>query len=237
MAGAVKVGLVGVGFIGDIHAYSIKQFVPQAEVVTVASATPGRAERFARERAIPRAFADYRQLLAMDEVELVLIAVPNDLHARIAIDAARAGKHVICEKPLCRTLGEADQMMAACREAGVQLFYAEELLFAPKYVRAKTLVDEGALGEVFLADVRRGLELRLPAGDPALRPLRPRRGAADRDRRGRARGAQDHARGLPVGWRGPQGYVAVRAAPGREADRPLEATPGGTGVILDWRAE
>jgi predicted dehydrogenase len=151
MAGAVKVGLIGVGFVGDIHAYSIEHFVPEAEVIAVASATPGRAERFARERGIARAFSDYRQLLAIDEVELVLVAVPNDLHARIAIDAAAAGKHVICEKPLCRTLAEADQMLAACREHGVQLFYAEELLFAPKYARAKQLIDEGALGEVFLA--------------------------------------------------------------------------------------
>jgi predicted dehydrogenase len=151
MTSAVKVGLIGVGFVGDIHASSIQQFVPEAEVIAVASATPAKAERFAHERGIPRAFADYRKLLAMDEVELVLIAVPNDLHARIAIDAAAAGKHVVCEKPLCRTLDEANRMIAACREAGVLLLYAEELLFAPKYVRAKTLVDEGALGEVFLA--------------------------------------------------------------------------------------
>jgi predicted dehydrogenase len=151
MAAPVKIGLIGVGFVGDIHAHSIRQFVPEAEVVAVASATPGKAESFARERGIARAFSDYRQLLALDEVELVLIAVPNDLHAQIAIDAAAAGKHVVCEKPLCRTLEQADRMIAACRDAGVQLFYAEELLFAPKYVRAKTLIDEGALGEVFLA--------------------------------------------------------------------------------------
>src|SRR5690348_14026268 len=107
MASAVKVGLIGAGFVGDIHASSIKQFVPEAEVVAVASATPGKAERFAREHGIPRAFADYRELLALDDVELVLVAIPNDLHARVAIDAAAAGKHVVCEKPLCRTMDEA----------------------------------------------------------------------------------------------------------------------------------
>jgi myo-inositol 2-dehydrogenase/D-chiro-inositol 1-dehydrogenase len=151
MPGTVKVGLIGAGFVGDIHAHSIKQFVPEAEVVAVASATPGKADAFARERGIPRGFADYRELLRVDEVEMVLVAVPNDLHAEITIAAAKAGKHVICEKPLCPTLAEADRMIAACRQANVHLFYAEELLFAPKYVRAKTLVDEGALGEVFLA--------------------------------------------------------------------------------------
>ena len=57
----------------------------------------------------------------------------------MTVDAAKAGKHVICEKPLCRTLEEADQMIDACRKQGVLLLYAEELFFAPKYVRAKTL--------------------------------------------------------------------------------------------------
>ena len=151
MPGKVKVGLIGAGFVADIHAYSIAHFVPEAEVVAVASATPGKAEAFARERGIARGFADYRQLLQMDEVEMVLVATPNDLHAEIAVTAAAAGKHVICEKPLCRNLDEADRMIAACKQANVHLLYAEELLFAPKYVRAKTLVDEGALGEVFLA--------------------------------------------------------------------------------------
>jgi predicted dehydrogenase len=60
--------------------------------------------------------------------------------------AAAAGKHVICEKPLCLNLAEADRMIAACRRANVKLMYAEELLFAPKYVRMKQLLDSGALG-------------------------------------------------------------------------------------------
>src|SRR5688572_9372953 len=136
MPGRVKVGLIGAGFVSDIHAHSIKQFVPEAEVIAVASATPGRAEAFAHERGIARGFADYRQLLALDEVELVLVAVPNDLHGEITIAAAKAGKHLDCDKPLCPTLEEADRMIAACRDGGVQLFYVQELLFAPKYVRA-----------------------------------------------------------------------------------------------------
>jgi predicted dehydrogenase len=78
------------------------------------------------------------------------LALPNHLHAQACLDAARAGKHVLWEKPLCRTLDEADQMIDACRQAGVLLMYAEELCFAPKYVRAKKRVEEGALGRVFL---------------------------------------------------------------------------------------
>ena len=145
----VKVGLIGSGFVADLHAAAFR-VVPEAEVVAVASPAPGKAARFAAARGIPRAFEDYRDLLAVGEIEVVTLALPNDLHARVALDAAAAGKHVICEKPLCRTLEEADAMIAACRRAGVLLMYAEELCFAPKYVRARQLADEGALGKVFL---------------------------------------------------------------------------------------
>jgi myo-inositol 2-dehydrogenase/D-chiro-inositol 1-dehydrogenase len=145
----VKVGLLGTGFIGDIHAAAFAM-VPDAEVVAVASPPPGEAKAFAAERGIPNAFEDYHDLLALEEIDMVTLGIPNYLHCQAAIDAAAAGKHVVCEKPLCRTLAEADSMIDACRRAGVLLMYAEELCFAPKYVRAKTLVDEGALGEVFL---------------------------------------------------------------------------------------
>jgi predicted dehydrogenase len=132
----VKVGLIGSGFVADLHAAAFKM-VPDAEVVAVASPTPGKAKRFAEERQIPHAFEDYRDLLALKEIDLVTLGLPNHLHAVATLAAAKAGKHVVCEKPLCRTLEEADQMIEACRQAGVLLMYAEELCFAPKYVRAK----------------------------------------------------------------------------------------------------
>ena len=145
----VGVGIIGTGFVADLHAAAFKM-VPDAEVIAVASPTPGKAARFAAERGIPHAYEDYRALLDRQDIQMVTLCVPNDRHAEVTLAAAAAGKHVVCEKPLCRTLQEADQMIEACRRAGVLLMYAEELCFAPKYVRAKTLVDEGALGRPFL---------------------------------------------------------------------------------------
>jgi predicted dehydrogenase len=145
----IGVGIIGSGFIADLHAAAMRM-VPEIELVAVASPTPGKAAAFAHERGIPHAFQDYRELVERSDVQMVSLGLPNDRHAEAAIACARAGKHVICEKPLCRTLAEADRMIQACRDAGVHLFYAEELLFAPKYVRAKRLVDEGAVGEPFL---------------------------------------------------------------------------------------
>lgn len=150
MSESVRVGLIGAGFIADIHAHAFRHDVKGAEVVAVASRTPGKATRFAAERGIPHAYEDYRKLLESPDVDMVTVAVPNDLHCQVVCDAASAGKQVVCEKPLCRTLAEADRMIEACRAAGVRLMYAEELLFAPKYARARQLVDEGALGRAFL---------------------------------------------------------------------------------------
>lgn len=145
----IGVGIIGSGFVAEIHVEAFRH-VPGARIVAVASPTEGKAAEFARKHGIPHAFTDYRQLLELPEVRVVDLALPNDLHCEATEAAAAAGKHVICEKPLCTTLAEADRMIAACRSAGVHLMYAEELCFTPKYVRAKTLVDEGALGDLYL---------------------------------------------------------------------------------------
>ncbi len=143
------VGLIGAGFVADLHAEAFK-LVPNARVRGVASGTADRARAFAARHEIPSASDDYHRLLEDETIDIISVAVPNLLHHEVVMAAASAGKHVICEKPLARTLAEADEMIAACAAAGVLLMYAEELCFAPKYVRAKELVDEGALGRVFM---------------------------------------------------------------------------------------
>jgi myo-inositol 2-dehydrogenase / D-chiro-inositol 1-dehydrogenase len=144
----IKIGLIGAGYIGDIHAAALRT-VPDAEVVAVASPTPGQAESFANGRGIPHAFLDYHDLLAMTEIDLVTVGVPTALHAQVAVDAATAGKHVICETPLCLALDDADRMIEASAKAGRLLMVGENLCFAPKIVRARQLIDEGGVGRVF----------------------------------------------------------------------------------------
>ena len=146
----VKVGIIGSKFEGDIHAASFQIAPHEAEVVAVASPTPGNAAALAARYGIPRVFTDYRDMLKERDIEMITIAAPNRLHAQMTIDAAAAGKHVVCEKPLCMTLEEADQMIDACKRAGVLLMYAEELFFTPKYVKAKEMADAGAFGKVYL---------------------------------------------------------------------------------------
>src|SRR5436309_3443605 len=95
----VRVALIGSGFISAIHHEALRR-VPGAEVVAVASPTPGHAERFATERGIPRAFTDPRAVFDWDAVDLVVLGLPNDLHCEMVVRAAEAGKHVVVEKPM-----------------------------------------------------------------------------------------------------------------------------------------
>ncbi|MBI2194235.1 MAG: Gfo/Idh/MocA family oxidoreductase [Planctomycetes bacterium] len=141
----VRVGLLGSQFVSTLHAEALKT-VPEAELFAVASPTGEHAKSFAARHGIPHHFTDYRKLLEMSEVEMVVLGIPNDLHCQATLDAAAAGKHVVCEKPLCLNLQEADRMIQACGRAKLKLMYAEELCFAPKYVRLKKLLDDGALG-------------------------------------------------------------------------------------------
>lgn len=145
----VGVGIIGSQFVSSIHAEALRS-CNQAELRAVASPTSGNARKFAERFGIASAYTDYRELLSDPAIAMVVVGVPNDLHCQITLDAAAAGKHVVMEKPLCLNLADADRMIAACQQANVKLMYAEELCFAPKYLRLKALLDEGALGKATL---------------------------------------------------------------------------------------
>ena len=149
MSKKVGIGLIGSQFITSIHAEAIGR-VAGAYLVAVMSPTPGHARDFARKHGIPNHFTKLEDLLALGEVDLVVVGAPNHLHCEITCQAAEAGKHVVVEKPFAMNLAEADRMIETCRKAGVKLMYAEELCFTPKYVRLKALLDEGALGKPVL---------------------------------------------------------------------------------------
>jgi len=144
----VRIGIVGSRFVANAHAQGIAQ-VPGAELVAAASPNPDHIWEFHSRWGVPHVFADYKDMLSSGLIDAITVACPNDLHAQVTIDAAKAGKHVLVDKPLAMTLDECDRMIKACKKAGVVLMYGENLCFAPKYVRAKELADEGAFGEVY----------------------------------------------------------------------------------------
>ncbi len=143
----IRLGLIGAQFIGNLYVYSLRQ-VSGATITAVAS--PNTAATFAARHSIPAYFTDYHELIRSAEIDAVAIAAPNDLHFDACLAAAEAGKHVLCEKPLAMSLAQSDRMVEACRQAGVVLFYAENLLFAPMYNKVRDLAKKGAVGVPFL---------------------------------------------------------------------------------------
>lgn len=122
-------------------------------VVAVSSAS-GRAAGFARELGIPRAYASHEELLADDTVDAVYIALPNSEHAPWAQRAARAGKHVLCEKPIVTSTAQLDELEAEVRGAGVQLAEAFMYRHHPQIPRLQQLLDDGAIGDVVAVHAR-----------------------------------------------------------------------------------
>jgi myo-inositol 2-dehydrogenase/D-chiro-inositol 1-dehydrogenase len=145
----VRVGIIGGGFVSEIHAEAFQE-VPEAELVAVCNVDKPALETFARKWKIPATATDYRKILDRKDVDVIVLGIPNYLHREVTVAAAKAGKHIITEKPLCHTLEDADAMVAACKKHKVKLMYAETICFSPKYVRAKKLVDEGAIGKLYM---------------------------------------------------------------------------------------
>lgn len=150
MAKKIRVGVAGAGGIGTIHARSYMR-VPDVEVVGIADPITEKAELLARE-AGGRAFRDYEELLRAG-VDVISICLPPLLHPPAAQAAAQAGTHVLMEKPIARTLSEADEMIAMCRRAGVNLMTGFTHHFYPEMVRARGMLAEGAFGKpLFVQD-------------------------------------------------------------------------------------
>ncbi|WP_052436766.1 Gfo/Idh/MocA family protein [Georgenia sp. SUBG003] len=140
------------------------------EVLAVASAS-GKAEAFAAELEIPRAYGGYDELLADPDVDAVYIALPNAAHAEWIVAAARAGKHVLCEKPVVLSTAELDDVEDACATAGVQLAEAFMYRHHPQLQRLRELLDAGTIGE--LVTVESSFHFTLPRTDPLDIRLRP----------------------------------------------------------------
>jgi predicted dehydrogenase len=103
---------------------------------------------------------DYRRALADAQVDAVAVCLPHNLHASVAVEAAQAGKHVLCEKPIAATLVEADRMIAAAERAAVTLMVAENVRFDPLLLKVQTLLKEGATGQPALVQVTQECYLR-----------------------------------------------------------------------------
>lgn len=152
-ADPVRFGLIGSGWITEQHIAAFAA-IDEAHVVAIADVARDRGGRDGRGKALAEKngvayHADYRRMLEDPSIEAVTVSLPNNLHAPVTIEALEADKHAVVEKPLCFTLDEADRIIALAKERKRVVGYAEELCYCPKLVRAKQLVDEGAIGRMF----------------------------------------------------------------------------------------
>lgn len=150
----LRIGVIGTGFAGSTHARACIG-LPGARLTAIAAATVAEAEPLATELGA-RVAPDAMALCASEDVDLVVVASPTYLHAEHVMAAARAGKHVLCEKPIARRLEDARAMVQACDDAAVRLATGHVVRFFPEYLRAKELLDAGTLGRVAVATLTRG---------------------------------------------------------------------------------
>ena len=143
----VRIGLLGCGFLATFYMQGLAE-VPNQQVTLVYGRDTLKAAAFASRWNIPRSSDDLPAVAADKEVDLLVIALPNHLHLQAALLAAQHNKHVTCTKPLARTAQEARQMLEAVQQAGVLHCYGETEVFSPAVMRAKALIDEGAIGRV-----------------------------------------------------------------------------------------
>jgi predicted dehydrogenase len=149
----MRVGVVGAGFIGAIHLDAYAN-MPGVEVVGVADARP---ETAAAGAAVVggRAYTSYEDLVAAEDVEIVDVCLPTAYHRDLALRAAREGKHVILEKPVARTLQDAEAILEAFSGTENRLFVGHVVRFFPEYARIKAMIDAGDLGTVGVARTSR----------------------------------------------------------------------------------
>lgn len=141
----IRVGIVGLGLVATSHLKGYRAH-PRAEVGAVCDLDRARAEAFAKEHAIPAVYTAYEDLLRDPSLNAIDIATPTWLHAPMATAAARAGRHVHCEKPFCTSVAEGMAACAAARQAGTTLVVGETYAFITSHVKARELVEAGEIG-------------------------------------------------------------------------------------------
>ncbi len=145
---AVRWGVIGLGGI------VVQQIAPaivnsaHSKLVGCVGSTPDKTRAFAQQFAVPNCYASIEELAAADEVDAIFIATPNADHHRMVLEAARAGKHILCEKPLALTIEHGREMVEACRAAGVILRTAFQIRLEEILVRVREIVRSGVLGDL-----------------------------------------------------------------------------------------
>ncbi len=152
--GKLQVGIIGCGGIAnEKHLPSLKKQADRLDIAAFCDIIVERAEKAKKEYGTEDApvFEDYHELLALPEIDVVHVLTPNVAHAQISIDAFKAGKHVMCEKPMAATVADAQRMMEAWKESGKKFTIGYQSRFRPELQNLKHAVEAGELGDIYFA--------------------------------------------------------------------------------------
>ncbi len=163
MVSKIKLGVIGLGRIGQLHINNIISRIPEAEVIAISEVVDVSLRETAAKYSVSIAEQDYRYLLDNREIEAVLICSSTDTHARIISEAAQAGKHIFCEKPIALDLEEIERALQEVQKAGVKLQIGFNRRFDPSFKKTKEMVKEGKIGVPHI--------VRITSRDPAPPPL------------------------------------------------------------------
>jgi len=154
MGERIGIGIIGAGFMGLLHAQALSQ-LGEVWIPAVSDPALDTAPKLADQQESIALYRDYKELLAREDIQAVVVATPEPLHREIVVDAARVGKHILLEKPIATTLEDADAIIAAARDHKVKLMMAHLLRFDTRYAQIKMAVDEGTIGKPMVCYARR----------------------------------------------------------------------------------
>lgn len=163
MAKKIRVGVIGAGRIGKIHTENIKYFIPDAEVKAVSDINIDGIKDWAAGLGIPKIVNDYKEILKDPDIDAVLICSSTDTHSQISIEAAEAGKHIFCEKPIDYDLARIDAVLKAVEKAGVKFQVGFNRRFDHNFKKVKDLILEGKIGDPHI--------IKITSRDPAPPPI------------------------------------------------------------------
>lgn len=146
----IKAGIIGAGVAGGWHALSLKKIPEKVQFAFICDIDDKKGKRLKRTNKEANILTDYKELLARDDIDTVHICLPHFLHAKVTIEAAKQGKHILCEKPIANTLEECDKMIKATKKAGVKFMIAENQRFLPALKKIKEIIEQGTIGDIKL---------------------------------------------------------------------------------------
>jgi len=159
----IRVGLIGAGRIGKLHIEHLAQNIPEVELTTICSLNLSNIKSIAEQYNVPKVTTDYNTLLADPQIDAVLITASTNTHVEMSQAAAKAGKHIFCEKPISLDLEQIDETLAIVEKAGVKFQVGFNRRFDASFKRVREAVASGEIGEPHI--------MRISSRDPAPPPI------------------------------------------------------------------